>query len=568
MDENQFPGLPNIPQDVLQDLCSRFLINIPDNEKNDMVRICFQIELAHWYYIDFCRQDDPDLPACGMKAFIAIIFSEFKFLNKSKESIQTIYDNWKQYKVRVPVFGAILIDETLEKCLLVQGFHSKTSWGFPKGKINKDEADLDCAIREVWEEVGYDIKPLAKPDQFLENNIHDHQVRLYIVAGVNESYNFQPNTRGEIKDIQWFNINHLPTHKRDPTPKDEIGLMANNFFMIHSFIKPLRKWVSEKKESMYSYNPILALQKHIESVNKSSSSPQVKQTADEYKLQKKRRDDADEFKRMHMLMNPLGSSKTDEDVLKSLLGMKISDKPEEKHLGQPEAIRKLLSGTVKVSPQSTPQKPKHQRPHPIAANMAFRPPSAILQRGSPNSPQPFGNNNPQQYGNNSPQQYGKNSPKLYSNNSPKPYNLYNNTEAKNKGKLSYSSVAYRSTKNTKEDKSRNKEYIRNSPDFTQQLNPTTSPNIFKKVNNIKNNNSLPSNKPRSNSITKKQRSTKSPKPKEAVITWNESAYTTKSSYKNSPPNSTEPWTGLGNFQYSAPAFESFKFNYKQILSLL
>ena len=37
-----------------------------------MVRICFQIELAHWYYIDFCRQDDPELPACGMKAFMAI----------------------------------------------------------------------------------------------------------------------------------------------------------------------------------------------------------------------------------------------------------------------------------------------------------------------------------------------------------------------------------------------------------------------------------------------------------------------------------------------------------------
>ena len=49
---------------------SRFLINIPEIEKNDMVRICFQIELAHWYYIDFCRQDDPDLPGCGMKAFI------------------------------------------------------------------------------------------------------------------------------------------------------------------------------------------------------------------------------------------------------------------------------------------------------------------------------------------------------------------------------------------------------------------------------------------------------------------------------------------------------------------
>ena len=40
-----------------------------------------------------------------------------------------------------------------------------------------------------------------------------------------------------LQEIRWFNIYHLPTHKKDPTPKDEIGLMANNFFMIHTFIK-------------------------------------------------------------------------------------------------------------------------------------------------------------------------------------------------------------------------------------------------------------------------------------------------------------------------------------------
>ena len=44
--------------------------------------------------------------------------------------------------------------------------------------MNKDEGDLACAIREVQEEVGFDISQLAKGDQFLENNIHDHQVSV------------------------------------------------------------------------------------------------------------------------------------------------------------------------------------------------------------------------------------------------------------------------------------------------------------------------------------------------------------------------------------------------------
>merc|ERR1712080_753272 len=100
-----YAAVPNIPQSLLNDLCSRFLINIPSNEKNDMVRFCFQMELAHWYYIDFCRQDDPDLPACGMKAFISRILTDYKFLNKSQESVQSIYEKWKFYKGHVPVFG-------------------------------------------------------------------------------------------------------------------------------------------------------------------------------------------------------------------------------------------------------------------------------------------------------------------------------------------------------------------------------------------------------------------------------------------------------------------------------
>lgn len=33
--------------------------------------------------------------------------------------------------------------------LLVQGYLAKSGWGFPKGKVNKEEAPHDCAAREV-----------------------------------------------------------------------------------------------------------------------------------------------------------------------------------------------------------------------------------------------------------------------------------------------------------------------------------------------------------------------------------------------------------------------------------
>ncbi len=35
------------------------------------------------------------------------------------------------------------------QCLLVQGFWARATWGFPKGKVNEDEAPDVCAVREV-----------------------------------------------------------------------------------------------------------------------------------------------------------------------------------------------------------------------------------------------------------------------------------------------------------------------------------------------------------------------------------------------------------------------------------
>jgi ADP-ribose pyrophosphatase YjhB (NUDIX family) len=49
----------------------------------------------------------------------------------------------------VPVMGAIMLNPALDKCLLVKSWGSNGAWGFPRGKISKDEADADCARREV-----------------------------------------------------------------------------------------------------------------------------------------------------------------------------------------------------------------------------------------------------------------------------------------------------------------------------------------------------------------------------------------------------------------------------------
>jgi mRNA-decapping enzyme subunit 2 len=49
----------------------------------------------------------------------------------------------------VPVCGGILLDSACEHCVLVKGWKSGASWGFPKGKINDEEERWGCAVREV-----------------------------------------------------------------------------------------------------------------------------------------------------------------------------------------------------------------------------------------------------------------------------------------------------------------------------------------------------------------------------------------------------------------------------------
>ncbi len=50
-------------------LSSRFIINIPAEQRDDLVRVLFAVELAHWYYIDYYCEDDNDLYICNIKEF-------------------------------------------------------------------------------------------------------------------------------------------------------------------------------------------------------------------------------------------------------------------------------------------------------------------------------------------------------------------------------------------------------------------------------------------------------------------------------------------------------------------
>jgi mRNA-decapping enzyme subunit 2 len=59
----------NFPIDLFCFISSRFIINIPSEQRLDLVRILFAVELAHWFYIDFYYTDDNELCKCSLKDF-------------------------------------------------------------------------------------------------------------------------------------------------------------------------------------------------------------------------------------------------------------------------------------------------------------------------------------------------------------------------------------------------------------------------------------------------------------------------------------------------------------------
>lgn len=94
---------------------SRFIVNIPSEELVSVSRICFQIEQAHWFYEDFIREQNPQLPSLSLRRFSKCIFDHCPLLWQFSGRHEEEFEDFLRYKQRVPVLGGILLDEHWEK---------------------------------------------------------------------------------------------------------------------------------------------------------------------------------------------------------------------------------------------------------------------------------------------------------------------------------------------------------------------------------------------------------------------------------------------------------------------
>lgn len=124
-----------------------------------------------------------------------------------RHEVDDILSRFKSYKTQVPVYGAIMLNTTLDKCILVKGWTSKSSWGFPKGKINKDEPEIDCAIREVLEETGFDLDGRLREDDCMSTR-HVTYRRQYLFFVHFRCGNNHTRTESETFHRPWHQRRH------------------------------------------------------------------------------------------------------------------------------------------------------------------------------------------------------------------------------------------------------------------------------------------------------------------------------------------------------------------------
>ena len=236
-------GEPPKLEEVLDDLAMRFVVNCPAEELESFERMLFQVELAFWFYEDQYKEIWPSaFPTFNLFTFAQQLFKTCPMLKNFAPQTKQIYDAFMKYKMSIPTCGAILLNSNSTKVLLIKSWNG-TNWGFPKGKIDKDEEKLDCAVREVLEEVGYDISEWVDPDLYIEHQWQEQTVRLYVVPGVPDDTVFQTRTKKEISEIAWHKIKDIPMTREDS------GKLRREFWMAVPFANKLRRLLAEQKKS-------------------------------------------------------------------------------------------------------------------------------------------------------------------------------------------------------------------------------------------------------------------------------------------------------------------------------
>ena len=127
-------------------------------------------------------------------------------------------------------------------------------WGFPKGRRNLKETNLDCAKREFQEETGissdsYQILHISSLEEVFIGTNNVRYKHVYYLAVANDVLNLQidplnESQKAEVSKIGWFNYDQC-IHLLRPYNTEKKAVLTDAYNVIDKFVIPTKQHPEE-----------------------------------------------------------------------------------------------------------------------------------------------------------------------------------------------------------------------------------------------------------------------------------------------------------------------------------
>jgi ADP-ribose pyrophosphatase len=122
---------------------------------------------------------------------------------------------------------AVLVENTQSQILLVHAYRYTTDtieWEIPAGIVENGESVLGAAIREVWEESGYEtVNPELIYTYYPMNGISNQVFHIVRCQSTKKTGDFD---RNEVKEFKWVSKQEIQGMVKDRLVKDGFSLTA------------------------------------------------------------------------------------------------------------------------------------------------------------------------------------------------------------------------------------------------------------------------------------------------------------------------------------------------------
>lgn len=228
-----------ITTEIIEELFVRFFTDVAIYNC-DMCKCFWQLEKMYWYYLDITKSSIKPSKN-NMKLFLDQIKDYLLCILPSGIDVDAEYEKWIKSRKTIPRCKVILLDSKMENVVLTKGVFNDYLM-FPGGKVeDTDEALVDAAIRETYEEIGVNVSKQIDPNSYFDFHEYGVKNRYFVIKNINQNINMHPNVSSEIEYIKWFPVHDIVENC------GKYNVSKISVKLINNSMKQLKNYIANKK---------------------------------------------------------------------------------------------------------------------------------------------------------------------------------------------------------------------------------------------------------------------------------------------------------------------------------